>query len=271
MNSETISGAPPAKLFFSFSLVFCLPLALLFLTLGAPPAAYSAPSYTISGAPPTIFVNAIAEKSVDPNMVILNIETYGKAKNAKEAQDLQAKEYTKVKNIIEKFKVKKEDFTTGDYSITPEYTYDQKTQNSKITGYKVSHQIKVTLRKIESTGELLDALTSNSKVEISGSVIQSINWDSDKKSSVESAAMTEAVKIARQKAESLASAAGVKIKSVYNITHNTGSVDIIRPQLEIARTKTMSFANSLGGASTEVNANSIKVRSEVSMQFLIID
>jgi uncharacterized protein len=216
--------------------------------------------------PQLISVNGLAERSLDPNIVILNLESFGKAPTAKAAQELQAKEYNRIKIVTEKYKIKKDDFTTENYSINPEYIYDQKTQNNKITGYRVVHQIKITHHKNDEAGALIDALTSNAKIESSGINIQSISWDSDKKSVAESQAMIDAVKSAKDKAENLAKAAGVKIKNVYLISHNSSADMVIRPQME-GRMKSMAFDSST--ASTSVSGGQIKVKTEVLMQFEI--
>ncbi len=217
--------------------------------------------------PQLISVNGMAERSVEPNMVILNLESFGKASTAKQAQDLQAKEYNRIKSVVEKYKIKKDDFTTENFSINPEYVYDQKTQANKITGYRVSHQIKITHKKTDEAGPLIDALTSNSKMDSAGINIQSISWDSDKKSAAESLAMIDAVKSAREKAESLAKAAGVKIKNVYLISHQGSAEPVVRPFEGARMMKAMAFDSS--SAATSVSGGQIKVKTEVLMQFEI--
>ena len=47
-----------------------------------------------------ISVNGIAESQIDPNMVILQIESWGKAATAKAAQETQAAQYAKIKTLI---------------------------------------------------------------------------------------------------------------------------------------------------------------------------
>lgn len=217
--------------------------------------------------PQLISVNGLGERTVDPNMVIVNIELFGKASTALLSQNLQAKEYNRIKAIIEKFKIKKEHFSTQNFSIHPEYTYDQKAQVSKLTGYRVSHQVQVTFKKVDEAGELIDALTSKEKVDTSGVLIQSISWDSDKKSAAESEAMTDAVQVAKNKAEKLAKAAGVKIKNVYLISQSSGAESII-PQVLGGNFKAMAM-DSGGQSSTSIQGGQIKVRSEVLMQFEI--
>lgn len=217
--------------------------------------------------PSLISVNGIAERSIEPNMVVLNIEIFGKSLQAKIAQDHQSKEFNRIKTIVEKYKIKKDDFTTENYSINPEYVYDQKTQQNKISGYRVSHQIKIISKKTDDAGDLVDALTSTSKIESAGVVLQSISWDSDKKSAAEAQAMIDAVKAAQAKADNLAKAAGVKIKNIHLISHQSSAEAAVRPQFDNVRSK--SFALSDAQASTSLSAGQIKVRTEVLMQFEI--
>ncbi len=108
----------------------------------------------------TISVNGISETAVDPNTLVLQIESWGKASSAKAAQDLQAIQYGNLKTVVEKFKIKKEDFSTTNYSLNPEYFYDQKTQNNKVIGYRVSHQLSIIFRTVAESGKLIDALTA---------------------------------------------------------------------------------------------------------------
>jgi uncharacterized protein YggE len=217
--------------------------------------------------PQLISVNGIAERSIDPNSVVVQIELYGKASSAKIAQDLQAKEYQRVKDTTEKFKIKKNDFTTQNYSIHPEYIYDQKTQSNKLNGYRVIHQIKLIFKKIDEAGKLIDELTSKERVDSSGVQIQSISWDSDQKSTAESLAMADAVIVAKEKAEILAKSAGVKIKNVYLISQNSSSDMVATPRFE-GNFKSMAM-DAGGSAQTSLNGGQIKVRSEVHMQFEI--
>jgi uncharacterized protein YggE len=219
----------------------------------------------VANNPQLISVNGIGERSVDPNIVIINLEIFGKSTTAKTAQDLQAKEYNRIKTIVEKFKIKKDHFPTQNFSINPEYTYDQKAQVNKLTGYRVSHQVQITFKKVDDAGQLIDALTSTAKVDAAGVQIQSISWDSDNKSAAESDAMTNAVQAAKDKAEKLAKAAGVKIKNVYLISQTSGSESVAPVFSGHMKAMAMDAVQS----ETAVQGGQIKVKSEVLMQFEI--
>lgn len=211
-----------------------------------------------------IYVNGVAEKTVEPNMVLIQLESWAKASTAKAAQEQQALQFSKVKSSLEKFKIKKEDIQTEGFSVYPEYVYDQKAQTNKITGYRVSHTVSVTYYKTEDAGVLLDSLVT-SKGDSSGINIQSVAWDYDKKSVVETATLGDAVKNARSKAEDLAQAAGVVIKAVHKIQHTSHAPPVSQPMYERAAMKSMDA----GAAPTELSGGQIKVRVEVQMEFEI--
>jgi uncharacterized protein YggE len=211
-----------------------------------------------------ITTTGLAEKYIEPNMVVISIETFGKSEQAKLAQDRQSNEYKRIKASVEKFKIKKEDFLTEGMSLTPEYKYDERTQSNRTIGYKVVHQSKIVIRQKSDVGAFLDSITSNSKIDNAGVVVNSISWDNDGRKSVSDSLVTEAVADARKKAELLAVAAGVKIKAVQSISYSESG---LMESMPVFKGRAMSHADRSGG--TELGAGTIKVRTEVSAQYRI--
>ena len=211
-----------------------------------------------------IYVNGLAEKTIEPDMILVRLESWAKAAVAAKAQEQQAAQFAKVKNGLEKFRIKKEDIQTEAYSVSPEYVYDQKSQQSKINGYRVSHVVLVIYRKIDDAGAFLDTMVT-SRGETSGISVQNISWDSSKKAEIEVSALGEAVKNARAKADQLARAAGVEIKAVHRIQHSSGTPPGPQPMLYEAASMKM------GGAApqTELSSGQIKIRVDVQMEFEI--
>lgn len=210
-----------------------------------------------------ISVRGTAMKAVDPNIVNLQIEVWSRAPQAKTAQEGAAKEYARIKSLVEKYKIKKEDFETQNYNLNPEIEYNQK-GGSKITGYRASQNIMITHRKIEEAGNLIDALASQAKAETGGVNIQNIAWDYDKKEQVEFSLINEAVKDAKKQADELAKASNVKIKGVYHLT-NISATETPPPM----RKMRMEMAADMASASTEVAAGAVKVKVLVDVDYQI--
>lgn len=213
-----------------------------------------------------IVVSSFAEKAVDPNMASLNVEVWSKANTAKQAQSLNASEFQKVKKSLENFKVKKEDVQTENYSLNPEYVYDQKTQQNKLVGFRAVQILRVTLRKTEDLGSFLDALVNSAPKNESGVNVNTIFWDTDKRSQIELAALGEAVRKGRAKADELAQAANVKIKGVSMLSHGVSHQEMPLPRRGMMKTMAFEMA---AASSTEVMAGQIKVRVDVTAEYEI--
>ncbi len=211
-----------------------------------------------------IQVSGVAEKAMDPNMVSMTLEIWAKGATAKQAQTAAAAQHKSVRQVLENFKIKKEDIQTENYALNPEYQWDQKTQQNKMLGFKVVQSLSVTLRQVESAGQFLDALVSDKKTNDAGMNVNSIVWDSDKRSQVEVSALGDAVRAAKVKAEEMAKAASVKIKGVARISHSTGGV---RPMLEGARFASKAMV--ADAAPTEISGGQVKVRVEVTAEYEI--
>lgn len=212
-----------------------------------------------------IVVSSFAEKTAEPNMVTLNVEVWSKATTAKQAQSLNASEFQKVKKHFDGFKVKKEDIQTDNYSLNPEYVYDQKSQQNKMVGFRALQILKVTLRKTEDLGTFLDAVVSSASKNESGVNVNSITWDTDKRQQMELSALGDAVRNGRLKADELAKAANVKIKGVSMLSHGVSGGN--QPIPVRGMMKTMAF--DAGGANTEVMAGQVKVRVDVTAEYEI--
>jgi uncharacterized protein YggE len=216
--------------------------------------------------PQLINTSGYAEKFIDPNMLVISIETFGKSEQAKVAQELQASEYARIKTAVESFKIKKEDFITENMTLSPEYHYDEKTQSQKTVGFRVSHQIRIVIREIKKSGEFIDAISSTSKIENAGVNISSISWDNDTRKEVSESLIADAVADARKKANLLAKAADVSIQGVHSINYSEPSFGGGR-EMNVGYKAKMMVADV--SSSTELGNGAIKIRTEVSVQYKV--
>lgn len=212
----------------------------------------------------SIIVNGVAEKSLDPNLVHLTVEVWSRASTAKNAQTLAANQFKAIKKSFDDFKVKKEDIQTDNYSLNPDLEWNDKTRTNKVVGFRVSQALSVTLHKTDDVGNFIDSLVADKGSRDVGVNINNIAWDSDKRQQVENSALGDAVREAKEKAEEIAKAAGVKIKNVSRISHSTSGGTPPQPVYR-------NFAKGLSAdmASTELAAGQIKVRVEVTAEYQI--
>ena len=211
-----------------------------------------------------ISVPGVADKSVEPNLITLNVEVWSKATTAEQAQKAQAKQAQGVQKIFADFKIKKEDIQTDNFSLNPENVYDQKSQANKMVGFRVTQSFMVTFRKVSEAGHLLDALASEKSSEDGGVNLNSIAWDSDQREALEVSVLGEAVKDARSKADEIAKASGTHVIGVSHISYAGRS----RPPMPVHMG--MMAKNMTGDATaTELSTGQVKIHVEVSADYLV--
>ena len=223
--------------------------------------------------PALIKVSSFSEKSIDPNIMNVQIQVWAKGTSAQAAQELAAKTQKNIKDLIEKFKIKKDDVQTMSFQVNPDYAYDQKTGVSRIQGYSANQTMLIAFKNIDLAGSFLDQISRSDKSDKTGINISSIQWDSDKKGQAESEAVAAAVKSAKLRAEELAKAAQVKIKGVYQITHQQVHSNHESSGQEMAGNsrgmmKTM-MAAADANSGTDLNPGKIKIRVDVSIDYYI--
>mgnify|MGYP001183367196 CR=1 FL=1 len=166
----------------------------------------------------TITVTGVGEITVEPDVAYVNMGIAARASTAEEAQRMNAQQFAELEKVLfEQFKIEKKDVKTTGFYVNPEYSYEER-EKPKVVGYSATHMIRVTCRKLDQIGELLDAA---SKAGVNQ--IQNVQFATEKAKEYEMEAMKAAMKNARDKAEVLAAAENVKIREVLNISQS-GSI-----------------------------------------------
>jgi uncharacterized protein YggE len=106
---------------------------------------------------------------------------------------------------IEALGIKREDIQTTGINLNAEYAYVQETNSQRFTGYRASNRVSVTLRDIDRTGPVLDALVAAGANDIGG-----ISWSIDDPTQAHEQARQAAFATARARAEGYARLAGMR-------------------------------------------------------------
>ncbi|MBX3040484.1 MAG: SIMPL domain-containing protein [Bdellovibrionaceae bacterium] len=215
-----------------------------------------------------ISVSGAAEKSVSPDLISFSLEIWARSAAAQRTQTLAADETKRVMKILENYKIAKEDIQTESFQFGPDYVWDQPTNRNKLNGFSSTQVLRVLLRKTAEAGRLIDAVTVAEKGDAGprrefGTSISRIQWDSTARKAIEVEVLAAAVKEARSKADTMAKAAGVKIKNVYRLAHQAMIEPGPRPMMA---KMAMAAADS---ASSELAGGEIKVQVTVSADYEI--
>jgi len=211
-----------------------------------------------NSAPNTITVGADGSIKVDPDVAYVNFTVETRGKTAQEAQQANATKFASVeKTIYETFAIDKKDVQTTGFNVQPEYNYTEK-DGQVLKGYVADHSVKVTYRKLDEVGKLLDALSASGANRVDG-----VAFGTEKQDQYELEALKQAMANAGAKANVLASSAKRQLGAVLNIVQ--GNVDSIPSPLTAEKAKVLASADS--AAFTSVQTGQIEIDVSVTVQY----
>jgi uncharacterized protein len=191
--------------------IFIAAIALLALILSA-----CGPT-TINQAAPvpvrTLNVAGMGQAILTPDIAYIYVGVHTEKPSATEAVSENTAQTQTVIDALKKFGIAEKDIRTTNFSIYPNDKYDP--QTGQPTGqkvYAVDNTVYVTVRKIDTLGDLLDTLVS-----AGANTINSVQFDVADKSTALKQARTDAMKDAEKQAKELAGAANVTLGDIQSI------------------------------------------------------
>ncbi len=171
-----------------------------------------------------IIVTGQGQVSVKPNTAIATIGVETVAANL---NDATSQNNTKMTAVIDKLKsmgIADKDIQTVNYNVYPMTQPSPKGPDNAppvITGYRVVNQVRVTIRKLEDAGKILDAAVTAGANNIYG-----VSFGVDDMTPYQQQARAAAIKDAQDKAGQLAKNAGVQLGSILAISEGTISAPV---------------------------------------------
>lgn len=209
----------------------------------------------------TILVSGNSELTVEPDKaeIYVNIETI--QKTAKEAKDENARVSKNVRDSLKRAGIKEEDFETAQFTISPRYEYDRVKETSELIGYIVTHVLKVTTTNLDKVGDFIDISVNNGANQINNVVF---SLTKEKQKDVNGEAMIRASKVAKEKAEALATNLGVRLGKISSISES--SFDYI-PYISRGFAKAEIAEAPI---TTEISPQYVTIRAAVNIAYEII-
>lgn len=147
--------------------------------------------------------------------------TIGITQDALVVADAQKKVNETTSKIIadlKKLGISEKDIKTQNYSVNPKYNY--LANMNKPDGYTVSQEMEVKSKSIDKINKVIDIATADG-----ANIVNQANFtfSDELQKKLEDKAREDAVKDAKQKAETLSKAAGMKLGKVIDISENNSS------------------------------------------------
>lgn len=162
-------------------------------------------------------VSGEGKVTVIPDTAVVDLGITVNRPTVKEAQNEANSIINAVTQAIKDLGVAAKDIKTSNYSVYPQYNYDG--GQNRITAYQVNASLNVTVREIDKANQVIDTATSKGANTVGG--IQ-LTVDEDKRKQLLQQARELAVKEAKAKAVSLASAAGITLGKIVNVQESGG-------------------------------------------------
>ncbi len=183
-----------------------------------PPGALSGAVGSVASAqtpePPGITVIGTGMARGTPDIAFITVGVESNRATAQEAQRETADKTNAVVTQLRNMGVAEKDLRTSGLNLSPVFG----DKGNMITGYRATNDVRVTVQEIGRTGELMDAAVT-AGANRGGQI--STGFKDDSRMRLE--ALDGAMRSAQQKAEALATAAGVSLAGVESITEDVTS------------------------------------------------
>jgi uncharacterized protein YggE len=207
--------------------------------------------------PRTVSVTGQAEVSAEPDMARITLGVDSRKPTMAEARAEVTAAVDRVLALARDLKIDPKHVNATRLQVQPEYRWNEKDRKRVLLGYAVNRQVEIELRDLEKLGTLLERAVDAGVNQVGDPVL-----DSTKRKELERQAMTKAVEDARLNAETLATAAGVRVGAVRTLNGSASP-----PPLPIYRAKVMMAADAGAAPEETYQAGEMKFTAMVNAEY----
>ncbi|ORT99848.1 hypothetical protein D081_1429 [Anaerovibrio sp. JC8] len=231
----------------------------LVLCLGLMGAASAAPNGQYSESS-IISVDGYGTATTSPDMANIRIGIESTAKDAKLAQQENATKMASVLEAIKALGIEDSNIKTAFFDLSPIYNYPEG-KSAEVVGYTATNYIAVKVNDVTKAGTVIDKALNNG-----ANRIDSLSFDVKSPEGLRKAALKNAVQDARNKADILAGALGVRITGIKLVTENVGSVTARENKMMGTGARDFVAASAVA---TPLEAGTIDVKATVHIDYII--
>lgn len=201
-----------------------------------------------------IHVTGRAEVAVEPDMVRMTLQVSAQADDAVTVKQKIDDVTRAVLKLTDKYKIARRDVTAAVVNLNPNYQYNNNRRT--VDGMQGARTISVTLRKLDSYGDFMNAALASGINNISGVVL-----DTSKRAELEDEALDLAIADARKRAAHVAKQFDVKLGDVINVHVQAGH----------AEPRMMAMSRSADSSGGDFSGGELDIRRDVQATFAIPD
>ena len=230
-------------------------LVCALIGVAAPAAAVPLPipGGSATGRPATIEATGQAKVSQIPDRVYIDLGVTTQAQKSQDAAAQNASRLSAVIAAVRRAAGSGAQLATTGYSISPNYNYPRNGGTPTVVGYTVSNVVELRLDDLKRIGPVIDAATRAGSNDV-----QDIRFALRDEEAPRAEALREAALNARQDADALAGALGLRVVRVLSVSEQGPSAIPVYPRIR-------EFARVEAAPATPVEAGTIDVNATVSL------
>jgi uncharacterized protein YggE len=160
----------------------------------------------------SISVTGTGRVTLSPDLADVQLGVMVQRPTVKAARDDAATAMTAVIVALKAAGIADADLTTSLLSLQPQYDYPNNGGTPHIVGYQFSNSVKVTVRHLDTLGDVIDGAIAAGATSLDG-----VTFRVADETKAEAQARTGAMSDAKARADALAAAAGVSINGIISI------------------------------------------------------
>ena len=174
----------------------------------------------------TISMSAEGKVSAVPDLATVTVGVTTQAATAKAASDEVTAKANKITEFVKQQGIDSKDITTSNFSVYPNQDYSSGTQ--KIIGYQANETVIIKVRGIDKSADKVGKILGGAVLEGSNQ-IQGIYFSFDDPDNLRQEARKIAIEKAKQKAQDLASASGLRLGRVVSVSESSSGYPVSMP------------------------------------------
>lgn len=247
------------KKFFAIAVLTGLALSLAACTAAPGPAETNVTLQQPSDDVITVSGRSGMEATPDVAKITIGVST--RATTPLEARQANAEAMAATLEAVKALGVEEKDIQTSNMNMWNTYG-----DYGTVTGYRMNTDLTILVREIEKAGEVVDAAISAGSNELGG-----VEYLVSNRDELYNAALTDAVELAREKAEALAAASGKTLGMVKKVTETSQAAATLRKYAAEASMADSSANGVMERAGTAIQPGSTTISAEVQVVFALVE
>jgi len=175
---------------------------------------------------PSIRVTGEAVVTANPDEARIEIGVLSQAESAQAAATQNAQRLDSVLNDLRRILGASADIKTISYSVSPNYRYPKEGGKPTIVGHTAQNVVRVKIADLALVGKVIDTATQSG-----ANTIQRLQFTLKDERKSQAEALSQAALIARAKADSIASALGLKVLRVLLVQESATAVPLAQERV----------------------------------------